>query len=253
MQDLYIREERFGKPFVGKTKNVVESYPKPMFIFNFEPSGLRSVKGIILNEIKLSEFLRIQEPHEIPEVCYSNYVSTARITSAVAPTYSGDLFQRFIDDLILILENCPFTTVVLDGLSGVNEAAIRQFGAMNPKLALDARSWAGSVGAKIQEVVAALFSLSIPVVVVIAHDTTRVNEITGETQTLPMIASTQAREKIGSLATHFLYATTEFDAKGETTYVVYTMPKGLIKGIGTRDNLPAVCGARFEDIYGKKS
>src|SRR6266576_6273881 len=65
----YIREGRMGPPFSYKTGAVVETYPKPMLVLEFDPSGLDVVKQPIerIEYTKLSEYCK-KEQSALPPV-----------------------------------------------------------------------------------------------------------------------------------------------------------------------------------------
>jgi hypothetical protein len=226
-----------------------------MVVFNFEMDGLSVVKArkiTFVNSLEYRELLK-KKMEELPEVVALDYIYAAnkRIGTNFGITYEASTFERFANDANLLLDSCPFKTVVLDSLTGVSEAAIGLVGAKNPAALKDARHWAGQAGAKIREVVSCLYAINCQCVVIIAHEMVSENETTKEVRVLPNIVSGQ-KETLGALASQFIYATTEMDNQGKPKFVVYTQPTGLVKGLGMRvGNIgKGVCGPAFEEIYG---
>lgn len=255
-----VRELRFGKPKVWKTNSVVGSYPRPLFVANFDEGGLGSVRGVEITTIPRSELpaYLAKKPEELPPVTAINYGygGSRKIGTGSTVAWSAMTIQAFITDINSMLPpdgKCPFSTVVLDSLTNMNDAVIGMIGQLNGDLMKDARKWAGLAGAKNKEILTALCGLDCQNVVVIAHEMTQENETTGVVQTLPAVTG-GFRESIGAFFSQFFYAATEMQGNGQVKGVIYTTPRGLVKAIGQRfsDTLPAVCGPRYEDIYGGK-
>lgn len=255
---IRVRELRFGKPKKGKTKNVVESYPKPMLVLNFDMGGLDSVRSVPVTYVKrtaLKELLA-KKREELPPVVAIDciYGASRRISSAIKEKWSGQIMQDTISDLNTIIfdtPNMPFRSLVIDSLTGLNDAAIGFVGDLNSKLMEDPRNWGGAASAKIKEIVNAVNSSAIECVVFLAHEQTSTDEVTEISETTPMVSG-KYRQKIGADFSQFFYADTESSVDGKLNYIVRAIPTGLVKSVGVRtsDTMPAKCGPRYKDIYG---
>jgi hypothetical protein len=251
---MLIRELRFGKPKSGKTKNVVESYPKPMLVINTEMDGLSSVRGVDVKEVSQVDLLSLlpSKPDALPAVTVVNALigSSRKISLTTKPEYTEKPFQ-LIGTVInnLYDKGCPFQSIVFDSLSGLSEAAINLVGKLDEKLMADPRKWAGVAGAKAQEVLNGLFALKCPVVVMLAHEQTSTNEKTNDTTTTPMVVGS-LKERIGALASQVFYSEVTTDSAGKPKYIVRVRPIGNVKGIGARSDFTTdTILARFQDIY----
>lgn len=257
---IKVRELRFGRPKTRKTASIVESYPTPMLVLNLEMDGLSVVKNRKVKTVTSDEYRAMLKlpPEHLPEVTAIDYIYSKqkKLNSGSSISYESTTFERFANDANLLFDSCPFKTVVLDSLTGLNEVAIGLIGAKNPAALKDARHWAGQAGAKIREVVSCLYALPCQAVVVIAHEQVTENETTKEVRVLPNMVS-GVKEILGALASHYIYATTDgMDVKtGFPKPIVYTQPSGLVKGLGMRTggNGKAICGPTFGEIYGNPS
>jgi hypothetical protein len=245
-----VKELRFGRPKTGKTRNVVDTYPRPLLLFNFDPQGWESVKTPV--SLIGSEAFRKKlekEGETWPEVTVLDYsTKVGKVGLDQYRTSSSIPLMTFIRDLNA-LEKCPFKTVVLDSLTSRSDLIWEFVANLNSVRKLEFQHW-GMIQSKAMEIDQALLSLSCHTVL-IAHEGTQKDEITGEIRVLPLTFGKYA-EQIGMVFSQVLYATTELE-KGRVRYVVYTAPKGLIRGIGVRwPDLPPVVGPTWGDLYGKE-
>ena len=244
----YIREGRFGMPKQYKTGAVVETYPKPMLIMSFDEGGLDVVKQPItyIRPDEIENALKAPSPITAIDFCDTNKRS---LNAAYQATGNAVAFQSFIDctNKIVGAQSIPFKTIVIDPITGLSEIILAHIAATQASAMADARKWAGNIGLKLAQVVGVYTQLNCHVVFIM-HAQQMQNELTNEVSIMPLIHS-RFKDRVGALLSQFLYATKE---NGKA--VVYTTDKGYIKGIGCRwpQNLPPVCGADFNSIYGKE-
>lgn len=255
----YIREGRMGPPLTYKTGAVVESYPKPMLVFEFDRGGLDIVKQPIIEcEVSLDIGARnlieyCKTPREkLPPIIAVDFsktkikeLSTQYIKSDSTP------LTLFADSLNAVVTNgCPWKTIVVDPVTGLTDAIVSHIGSQQPKAMDDARRWAHMAGEKVSQTIGVVQGLPCHTVFIM-HSTEDKNELTAEIKTLPMIPSA-IRERIQGLFSQFFYAVLE---KGQPPKpFVLTQPEAFVKAIGARwpNNLPAKCGATFQEIYGSE-
>jgi hypothetical protein len=255
----YIREGRMGPPLTYKTGAVVETYPKPMLVFEFDKGGLDVVKQpITMCDVPISA-----PTSNIIKLCATPTLDLPAITAIdFAATKSRDFNLAYIkqDSTPLVLFNdvfnaivqhgCPWKTVVLDPVTGLVDAIVSHIGMTQSKAMEDARRWAYMAGQKVEQTIAVVQGLPCHTVFIM-HSTEDKNELTSEIKTLPMIPSA-IRERIQGLFSQFFYQVLE---KGNPPKpFVLTQPENFVKAIGARwpSNLPAKCGATFQEIYGSE-
>jgi hypothetical protein len=269
----YIREGRFGAPKSFKTGAIVGTYPKPMLVFEFneggldviptkpEPAGANRIQmDCIQNDITYIDPVALEaacktSPDKQPKITCLDFSKFKAHAISEKYGFEGEKqgFQTFIDSFNKIVKNgCPWKTIVLDPTTDLIEMIIAHMtqtnkAAMETKGSFDPRHWAPMAAGKLQQIMTAMNSLPCHTVYIM-HSVTTENETTKEIRTTPMIVS-QFRDRIGGCLSQFFYSTKE----GEKP-VIYTTDKGFVKGIGCRwpSNLPAVCGADFNSIYGKE-
>ena len=269
----HIREGRFGPPKSFKTGAVVGTYPKPMLVLEFNEGGLdvipttaeppskdRVKVDVVQSDIKYIEPAELEAyckklPHELPKITCLDFSRFKKrdITSTYGFEPDSAGFQVVIDCINkLIKVGNPWVTDVLDPTTDLVEMILAHMAktnktAMETKGSYDPRHWAPMAAGKLHQIMSAMNGLNCHTVFIM-HAVTGSNETTNEIRTTPMIVS-QFRDRIGGILSQFLYATKENDKA-----VVYTTDRGFIKGIGCRwpANLPAVCGADFNSIYGKE-
>jgi hypothetical protein len=244
-----------GPPLTYKTGAVVETYPKPMLVLEFDRGGLDIVKQPIMeclpNTADIVKFCKMAQK-DLPPILAIDFSTVAR--KDLSLDYSrGDStpFILFADVLNAIITNgCPWKTVVVDPVTGLTNAVIGHIGMVQSKAMEDARRWAHMAGEKVQQTIAVVQGLPCHTVFIM-HSTEDKNELTNEVKTLPMIPSA-LRERIQGLFSQFFYQVLE---KGNPPKpFVLTQPENFVKAIGARypNNLPAKCGATFQEIYGSE-
>lgn len=247
----YIREGRMGPPMSYKTGAVVETYPKPMLVLEFDIGGLDVVKQPIV-EIT---------PRQVREEC-------AKATEVLPPIQAIcfnahgkrqlDLAKKSGDNMValnltdvvntIVQTGCPWKTIVVDPITGLSEAFVGHITVVDSAAMNDARQWAFQVGTLIQRTIMVIQGLPCHSVFIM-HVQTDKNEITGEIITEPMIPSS-FRQRAATLFSQFFYAQIE---NGKP--VVYAQPTGFVKSVGMRrpEVSPAKMGATFQDIYGTEA
>jgi hypothetical protein len=247
----FIREGRMGPPFSYKTGAVVSSYPKPMLVLEFDTGGLDVVKAPIV-EVDPSKIVLEckREQKDLPPIqaVLFNTVTKRQLDFAKLNTDGNAVSFAFLDVVNkIVLNGCPWKTIVLDPITGLTEAFIGHIYAVDSEAMKDARNWASRVGVLIQRSINVIQGLPCHTVFII-HVQTDKNEITGEIVTEPMIPSA-IRQHIGRLFSQMFYAVIE---QGKP--VVYTSPTGFVKSVGMRkpEASPAKMGALFSDIYGSE-
>jgi hypothetical protein len=89
----------------------------------------------------------------------------------------------------------PYATVVLDPITSLQENILAHMAIVNSAAMLDARAWAGTTGAKVQQVIATLLSLPCHVVILM-HTTLFTNEKTQAIVEEPTIYGSSTRGSI---------------------------------------------------------
>jgi hypothetical protein len=246
----YLREGRMGPPFSYKTGAVVETYPKPLLILEFDPSGLDVVKQPIerIKYTQLSEYCKKPQA-ELPPVLAIEFQEVEKKVFSLNMDSHSAVTANVILEVVnkLVTEGCPWKTVVVDPITGLTNAFIGYIGINDPKAMLDARKWAYMVGVLIERVIMVVQGLPCHSVFII-HCQTDKNEVTGEIITEPMVPSS-FRQRLPGIFSQFFYAAIEGGKP-----VVYAQPTGFIKGLGMRapKASPDKTGANFRDIYGSE-
>ncbi len=241
-----------GPPMSYKTGAVVESYPKPMLVFEFDIGGLDVVKQPIerlapVETFKLREYCK-KPIEQLPKILAVEFgTAVPRMLNLTIKTYESLTAIKFADLVNeVVVSGCPWRTVVLDPMTGLNEAFFGQIGVTDSAAMNDARQWAFKVGVLVQRTIMVLQGLPCHTVFIM-HSETEKNDITGEIITEPMIPS-KFRQRAASMFSQFFYAAIEGGKP-----VVYAQPTGFVKSVGMRrpEASPAKMGALFNDIYGK--
>lgn len=255
----YIREGRMGPPLTYKTGAVVNTYPKPMLVFEFDTGGLDVVTHPLVKiEMDRSGIRGLDDlcktPREkLPPITVLDF-STLSSTNLLNADYTKAdsipliLFTDCVNKLIV--NGCPWKTVVVDPITGLTGAIVMHIGGTQPQAMNDARRWAFMAGDKVQQIIGVVQGLPCHTVFIM-HCEEDENELTKEIRTFPMIPS-KLKQRIGGLFSQFFYAVLE---KGEPPKpFVLTQPEGFVKGIGARypNNMKAKCGATFQEIYGSE-
>lgn len=247
-----IREIRFGMPKQYKTGAVVSSYPRPLLVLSFEEGGLDVVTDTI-KYIPPAELptLLTTDPKTIPPIVAIDFCDSSK--KLLTPQYQATGNAAAFNDVITVAnalvqsKTMPFKTIVIDSITQLSDTILSHIAATQASAMADPRKWAGNIGLKIAQIMGVMNSIDAHIVYIM-HAEVDKNETTGEVSVLPLVHS-KLRNKIGALVSQFLYAT-----KQGNKPVVYTTDQGLIKGIGCRwpHNLPPICGADFQSIYGKE-
>lgn len=261
-----IREGRFGPPKCFKTGAVVGSYPKPLLLLNTDEGGwsvfprrsepLR--KDAIPFEVFFEDIVQIP-PAQLAEFCHKktddlppvtvieivDLVKQRLMTENYQPLANSQPLNDFVKAVnLLVREGCPWRTVVVDSITGLNDIVLSHVAQTNTAALLDARKWAPMSGIKVAQCIGVITSLPAHCVFIF-HESYRENEQTQETRVAPLVHS-QMRDRIGGLLSQWFYA---FKQNGKP--MIRTSDQGLIKGVGARwpANLPDVVGPCFKDIY----
>ena len=253
-----IRELRFGPAGTWKTSSIVNTYPKPMLVSNWDSGGLDSVTlpKLILSEPDLDSALKnpaflwdgevrvfVRDYTERVAMIGESYLTK---TSAIPMQSQIRDFNRLIS-----ASPCPIETLVIDGGTRFIESLMSFIMNLNGKDRPNMDLY-GLLGMKAVELFNNIVS-SLPChVVITAHSQTEKDELTGETYILPNMLGS-IREKIGGIMSQYLYSTVEMDTTGVNRGKVWTQPKGLCKGLKMRwpQDRPAVCNPDFESLYGE--
>ncbi len=237
-----------GPPFSYKTGAVVETYPKPMLVLEFDPSGLDVVKQPIerIQPSAISDYCR-KKQQELPPVLAIEFPTVEKKTLSLEMKSYSAITANVILDVVnnLVVVGCPWKTVVVDPITGLTSAFIGYIGVNDSKAMDDARKWAFMVGVLIERVIIVVQGLSCHSVFLI-HCQTEKNEVTGEIITEPMVPSS-FRQRLPGIFSQFFYATIE-----NGVAMVYAQPTGFIKGLGMRKPGQAEMKmkADFRSIYG---
>lgn len=247
----YIREGRMGPPMSYKTGAVVESYPKPMLVLEFDAGGLDVVKQPIVEVDPTKIHLECKrEQSALPAVQAVLFNQVVKVKTLDFNMKTGDSMTAltFQDVVNKIAQNgCPWKTIVVDPITGLTEAFVGYIAVTDSAAMNDARNWASKVGVYVQRTINVLQGLPCHTVFIM-HVQTDKNEVTGEIVTEPMIPSA-FRQRAATLFSQFFYATIEAGKP-----VVYASPTGFVKSVGMRrpEASPAKMGALFGDIYGNE-
>jgi hypothetical protein len=265
MQKL-IREGRFGPPKVFKTGAVVGTYPRPLLLLNCDtegwsvfPSRTEKVREDYIPFEVFAEDLTFIKASQLSEYCRKKREDLPPVTvlevldfkkHVMLQTYQPLANSKPLNDFVLavntlVQQGCPWKTVVLDSITGLNDLIIEHVSEDNPKALLDPRKWAPMAGSKVAQCIGVMTSLPSHCIFIF-HESFRENELTQETRIAPLVPS-QFRDRVGGLLSQWLYA---FKQNGKP--MVRTNDFGLVKGIGCRwpSGLPDVCGPTYKDIYG---
>lgn len=260
----WIREGRMGAPMSYKTGAVVETYPKPMLVLEFDSGGLDVVKQPI-TRMKPDELRALcatnPKTESLPPIIAVEFANlTQRDFSLDVKTYDNTTALYFQDCVNAVVKACkivdkakkdvepfcPWKTIVVDPVTGLNSAFVGHIGITDSGAMADARNWAHKVGVLVERAIMVVQGLPCHTVFIFHYETEK-NEITGEIITEPMVPS-KFRQRVAGMFSQFFYAVME---RGEP--VVYAQPTGFVKGLGMKkpEKSPDKMGARFQDIYGK--
>jgi hypothetical protein len=252
----FIREGRFGPPKSFKTGAVVGTYPRPLLVLSFDVGGTDIIREPITfiphNELNAVCALPSDKISPLSVVDLSSLNNQA-LTSAYQPVPDTTTFPATISCVNALTNRCPWKTVVIDTVTGLSDCIWGHQSATNAPALADPRKWAGNIGMKVKQVIDRTNQIQAHTVFIF-HSEVIKDETTSAIGEQPMVYS-KLRDCIGGLFSQFFYAFTDVSTKGQPQAWVRTQPFGLIKGIGVRwpADLPNVCGATFQAIYGKSN
>lgn len=259
----FIREGRMGPPMSYKTGAVVGTYPRPLLHLGGDPHGLdiipatkqavaspfrMEVTQADVRRVTIEELIVLRDlPRgSLPPITHLNFHPDAsRLGELYQPAPDSKNFPLFNRAGNLVIEKCPWKTVVVDPVTALTEVILGHYAVSNASGLADPRKWAASVGQKVAQTMSAFNRIQAHVVFIMHSSEAEKNETTSEVRIEPMIYS-QFRQVVAGLFAQFFYCAIEGGKP-----VVWTQPQGYCKGIGTRWplGLPAKCGAHFMDIY----
>ena len=248
MTKKWIREGRMGPPMSYKTGAVVETYPKPMLVLEFDTGGLDVIKQpiVTIHPKELAAMCK-KEQAGLPPITAVDFSSLSNTPfSLEIKSYDNITALNFLDVVnCLVINGCPWKTVVLDHITGLVKAFVGHIGVTDSKAMDDARKWAHMAGVLSERAIMVVQGLQAHTVFLM-HVETEKNEVTGEIITEPMMPS-KFRMRLPGLFSQFFYATIEGGVA-----IVYAQPTGFIKGLGMRkpDQAAAKMKADFRSIYG---
>ena len=252
-----VRELRMGFPKTGKTKNVVESYPKPLLLLNFEAGGPDSITQAIsyVKAIDLIKSLGDKSPIT-PITCVDFSKASRKIGLNADMAMDKVPGENFILIINALLDHCPFATIVVDPYTIWDKTITDYIGAITPGLLTEMKGtklmsipqW-GFALAKKRECITNTLSLNANVVF-IGHIAADKDELLGTIRYIPTVGGKLAYE-IGAMFSQVLVSAKEGDG-ANTKYVVYTQDNGLFKNLGARFSVSgkSICGPTFQEIYG---
>ncbi len=254
----HIRELRMGAPKSWKTGSVVETYPTPILVLEFDQSGLSVVVDRAVTQIKTTELklMLAKRPDELPVVSELPYylITKPQITDDWKPQPNQETFKHVMWNINCLVSQptVPYKTVVLDGMSRLQEFML-QYMPQTPggsEQLVDARKWAFSVGAKAMQILSTLYSLPCHVVALCHIDSAERNLVTGTVDVLPLIYGKQPKREIGGLPSAFFY---QRKVMGKPRLVTSDLIAATdnIRGLGATwpKYLPAELDPTFQAIY----
>lgn len=241
-----------GPPKSFKSGAVCGTYPRPLLSFLFDEGGLDILKEpvkIITPKQFIDEGWCLKPKTELPPLMAIDFApKKMEVTDSYDVTPEAEQWQSFGKCVNEIhKKGCPWETVVVDPITELSECILRHMAKVNKTAMADPRKWASAAGSKVSEVISSMVGYPCHVVFIM-HSQVEKIELTGEMIVQPMLYS-RFREIVGAQLSQFFYAQIK---SGKAT--VLTEPDGYVKGIGARwpENLPAVCGATYSDIYDTK-
>lgn len=270
----YIREGRMGKQKTCKTGCVVGTYPKPMLVLLYDEGGLDVIpskanvatdKDAIRFDVTAEEIVTIKPSGfaewlarpmaDQPKVlCVDLCDATTKVAAMDFKPIANSMVQQGTIDVINALSTrnangpLPWRTVVMDPITRLQDGIIGHIAQSSSDSLKNAMVWAPMVGSKVYQILGVITSLNAHVVVLF-HSAEEKDERTGSINENAVIYGSKARSAVGALFSQWVYA-----AKQGHKPVIFTQDQGFIKGVGCRwpANLPAICGADFQSIYGKE-
>lgn len=257
-----IRELRIGRPKTYKTGAVVNTYPKPMLVFEGDEGGLsiatQPVAWIKSYEEMLAACKTKREHQPAPISAWQFANTTAKLFDAYGPIPRRGAMAEFnkFGNLLFQVQEQPFPwkTVVLDPATELTELILGDFCVAEPNKMKDARKWAYPVGLKVAQTIQAFFTL--PCHVVVIMHTSQEKEVNDEGQVKriyeePVIYS-KVRDFLGHLPDQYIYSDLRVIG-GRREATVDILPTARMAGLGMRwpTHSKDKIGADFASIYGE--
>lgn len=254
-----IREGRFGKPKTYKTGAVCDTYPGPLFVWQFDSGGLdvckRKVvyieppvvtpKGVTWPSLLtvLGKKTEELDANTIYAIDFAKMFNS-ELDEIYAPICDDSPYRYFVMSVNQIRKQCPFKTVVLDNATGLSEALYSHTAKTNNKKLEDARKWAGGIGLMVAKVIQTICTIQCNFVCLF-HEDTDVTEETKVIQTVPMVYS-KLRFIVGKSFSQWFHS-----RKKNGIPVLDTVDHEYAEGLGARwpANLPDEVGPLYKDIY----
>jgi hypothetical protein len=271
----FIREVRMGPPKSYKTGAVAGTYPKPMLYLGFDRGGIDVIPpksmvippGLVVPDVRYEEVEKIKpgiigtwlaKPEsEQPKILAVEYAQSDVMSMSLdmAPIKNQKPLQDFVNDYNAIAgfinsgKPFPWKTVMLDSITGYEDAIMSYISSFNPSAFSDARQWAAQVGGKVRQTILTLTTWPCHIVVLM-HSIVDKNELTGVVKEGPNVFSPGLRADIFGLFSQAFYAT----KTSMNVPVVWTDTKMYVSGIGSRwpIGLPPECAPDFKTLYGKE-
>lgn len=254
----HIRELRVGQPKTYKTGAVINTYPKPMLVFEGDEGGL-SISDHPITWLKdyaafdLACKLSIDKQPPITAWQFANV--GGKLYDAYGPIPAKGAMANFNKfGNCLLQSGCPWKTFVLDPATELTELILGDFLVAEPNKMKDARKWAYPVGLKVAQTMQAFFTLKAHVVIIM--HTAKEKEVNDEGQIKriyeePVIYS-KVRDFIGHIPDQYIYAGLRV-VGGKREAYVDILPTSIMAGLGMRwpKHDKERIGATFEDIYGE--
>lgn len=245
----------FGRPKTGKTKNVLETYPTPILLLNFEPGGYDCVEGRkieVWDRAKLISMVKDKPAINCDIVVRDLFSSTNKIGTSQFKDIDPNPMQEFMQAFnSLFYEGMPFKTLVVDGWTDI-DSALCEFLIHwdNPKVKVMNENLYGMANRKKEEICNCL--ISIPTnVVVIAHELVKEDDVTKEMKTVPS-GDGKFQLTMGKFFSQVVQAFVETGTDGKAKYRLRTTQKGIVQDVGCRwpHNLPPVVDNNYNAIFG---
>lgn len=268
MNNKLIREGRFGAPKTFKTGAVVGTYPRPLLLLNCDeegysvfPSKTDKVRSDYIPFKVFSEDIKPIKVAELPSYCKKkvedlppvtvvevlDFFSQRLVTTNYIPSANSQPLSDFVSAVNLLVQaGCPWRTVVLDSITGLNEIILAHMASTNSKALDSALKWAPMAGGKVAQIMGVLTSLPSHCVFIF-HEVIKENEQTQVVRIAPLVHS-QFRDRVGGLLSQWFYS---FKQNGKP--MLRTNDLGFVTGIGCRwpTNLPDVIEPTYSAIYEK--
>jgi len=136
---------------------------------------------------------------------------------------------------------------VIDSLTRVMEHMRRLVLQVQGKATLEFAEW-GFILSNMEELFDQFFNSPFEHKIIVAHDQTEKDELTGRVKTLPHIEGSM-RGKAGSYVSEMYY----FYVQGSNPdYMIQTKPSGLIHQARSSMDLPTYLPASFKEVFGRK-